>query len=133
VGGGERNEWAVIDPGPADDRHVDALIAAAPGRIRWIFTTDASSDTALLEARTGAQLRWPQAGDDGTLVLSSEITLRVVRDPDPASGRFGYLLVQEKTLFAGSLATDASSLRPLLHEELEWCAPVQGFLVAATP
>src|SRR5206468_3458944 len=39
VGGGGRNEWAAIDPGPLDPRHVDAILAAAPGPIRWIFAT----------------------------------------------------------------------------------------------
>ena len=58
VGGGERNEWAVIDPGPLSAEHVDAIVAAAPGPIRWIFAThthhDHSPATALLQPRTGA-------------------------------------------------------------------------------
>ena len=58
VGGGPRNEWAVIDPGPLDDPHVQAVLDAAPGPIRWIFAThthlDHSPATAPLQARTGA-------------------------------------------------------------------------------
>ena len=34
VGGGDAERWAVIDPGPAIDAHVDAIVAAAPGPIR---------------------------------------------------------------------------------------------------
>src|SRR5258706_9465966 len=56
VGDPARNEWAVIDPGPADEAHVEAIIAAAPGPIRWILVThthrDHSPAAALLRART---------------------------------------------------------------------------------
>ena len=58
VGGGARNEWAVIDPGPLDPAHLRALLAAAPGPIRRIFATHTHSDhspaTVALQAHTGA-------------------------------------------------------------------------------
>jgi len=44
IGGGSTNEWAVIDPGPPDDAHVEAILAAVPGRIRWIFATHTHND-----------------------------------------------------------------------------------------
>ena len=37
IGGGARNDWAVIDPGPPIDAHVEAILAAAPGPIDRIF------------------------------------------------------------------------------------------------
>ncbi len=49
---------AVIDPGPANDQHLDAVAAAADGRIGWIIAThthvDHSPGAAGLRARTGA-------------------------------------------------------------------------------
>ncbi|MDH5541069.1 MAG: MBL fold metallo-hydrolase, partial [Rhizobacter sp.] len=60
LGGGDRNEWAAIDPGPDDAVHVQAIVDAAPGPIRWIFVThthkDHSPAAAALKARTGAQV-----------------------------------------------------------------------------
>src|SRR5262249_32296584 len=35
---------AVIDPGPDDAGHVDAILAAAPAPIRWIFVTHTHRD-----------------------------------------------------------------------------------------
>jgi glyoxylase-like metal-dependent hydrolase (beta-lactamase superfamily II) len=49
---------AVIDPGPADDAHLDAVAGAGDGRIRWILAThthvDHSPGAAGLQQRTGA-------------------------------------------------------------------------------
>jgi glyoxylase-like metal-dependent hydrolase (beta-lactamase superfamily II) len=49
---------AVIDPGPADDAHLDAVAAAGDGRILWILAThthvDHSPGAAGLRQRTGA-------------------------------------------------------------------------------
>ena len=39
-----RNEWAAIDPGPALDAHVEAILAAAPGPITRIFATHTHND-----------------------------------------------------------------------------------------
>ena len=44
IGGGPRNEWAVIDPGPLDQAHVDAIIKAALER--WF---GGSKDDATVE------------------------------------------------------------------------------------
>ncbi len=44
VGALESNDWALIDPGPADASHVEALLAAAPGPIRWILATHTHLD-----------------------------------------------------------------------------------------
>ena len=56
VGG---QELAVIDPGPAIDAHVQAVLAAGAGRIRWILCThthlDHSPAAAALKAATGAR------------------------------------------------------------------------------
>lgn len=131
--GDERGEWAVIDPGPADESHVEAVIAAASGRIRWILPlqTGASPAAAILAARTGAHVRDPGADVGETIELSGDTTIRAIRDPEEASQRVCYLLTEEKTLFTGAVAPDIGALSPLLQEGLEWIAPGQGFLIPA--
>jgi len=56
---GER-EVAVVDPGPVDLQHLEAILAAAPAGIRWVLVTHTHRDhsplAAHLAARTGAQL-----------------------------------------------------------------------------
>ena len=54
-------EVAVIDPGPADPAHLDALLAAIPGeRVAHIVVThshrDHAAGAALLKQRTGAPI-----------------------------------------------------------------------------
>ena len=121
VGGGPANEWAVIDPGPDDDRHVRAVAAAAPGPIRWIFAThthlDHSPATAALREATGAVVHgrrpahpeWQDAAfapdvelaGGERFVLHDDCTLRVVHTPGHASNHLCFLLEQEKLLFTG--------------------------------
>lgn len=118
---GDDNEWAVIDPGPLDAKHVDAVLAAAPGPIGWIFVThthpDHSPATVLLQERTGARTygrvadhpEWQDASfaPDESLaggerfVLGAQTTLRAIRTPGHASNHICYLLEEEKTLFTG--------------------------------
>lgn len=130
VGGGPDNTWAVIDPGPAQGGVVDALIAAAPGPIRWILVThthmDHSPAAAELKARTGAELlgRLPEhAGgqdpgfapdrvlqDGERLALQEGVTLRVIHTPGHASNHLCYLLEEERTLFTGDHVMQGSTV-----------------------
>jgi glyoxylase-like metal-dependent hydrolase (beta-lactamase superfamily II) len=52
------DQVAVIDPGPDDAGHLEAILEAAADRVRWILVThthvDHSPLTAALKARTGA-------------------------------------------------------------------------------
>ena len=134
VGGGAANEWAAIDPGPADDAHIDAILAAAPGPIRWIFVThthkDHSPATVALQARTGAQVhgriadhpQWQdlsfapdthlQGGERFTLPGpdGEASTLLAVHTPGHASNHLCYLLEEEKLLFTGDHVMQASTV-----------------------
>ena len=112
VGGGAANEWAVIDPGPAIEAHVDAIVAAAPGPIRWIFATHTHTDhspaTLALKQRTGAVVHgqlaayreWQDASfvADVTLhggeriAITPTTTLRAIHTPGHASNHLCYLL-----------------------------------------
>ena len=129
VGGGGTNEWAVIDPGPADPAHLDAIVAAAPGPIRWIFAThthnDHSPGCAPLKARTGAVVHgrlpaYPEWQDtafapDIELVGGERFelpgaTLRVVHTPGHASNHLCFLLDEEKLLFTGDHVMQLSTV-----------------------
>ncbi len=130
VGGGDCNEWAVIDPGPDVDEHVRNIIAAAPGPIRWIFVThthrDHSPAAAQLKSLTGALLHGRLAQNpewqDSTFQpdqiithgdrfnLGEATTLRVAHTPGHASNHVCYLLEEEKTLFTGDHIMQGTSV-----------------------
>ena len=130
VGGGPANEWAVIDPGPAIDAHVEAILAAAPGPIRWIFAThthiDHSPATVALKQRTGAIVHglapahreWQDAtfAADVTLrggeriAVAPATTLAAIHTPGHASNHLCYLLEEEKTLFTGDHVMQQSTV-----------------------
>ncbi|HEV7577473.1 MAG TPA: MBL fold metallo-hydrolase [Caldimonas sp.] len=130
VGGAGAERWAVIDPGPALDAHVDAILAAAPGPIDRIFVThthkDHSPAALALKERTGATVlglaplhrEW----QDGTfaadvtlhggerIALADGTHLAVVHTPGHASNHLCYLLEEEKTLFTGDHVMQASTV-----------------------
>jgi glyoxylase-like metal-dependent hydrolase (beta-lactamase superfamily II) len=130
VGGGTRNEWAVIDPGPLDSRHAQAVLAAAPGPIRWILATHTHTDHspgclelkertgAIVSGRLPAHPEWQDAsfapeqrlGGGERLSLGDAATLRVIHTPGHASNHLCYLLEEEKTLFTGDHVMQLSTV-----------------------
>ena len=60
---------AVLDPGPDEARHLDAILAAAGSAIRWIVATHSHPDHSPLARRlalgTGAQVIGLPPPDDG--------------------------------------------------------------------
>jgi glyoxylase-like metal-dependent hydrolase (beta-lactamase superfamily II)/8-oxo-dGTP pyrophosphatase MutT (NUDIX family) len=120
---------AVIDPGPALDNHVDAIVAAADGPIRWIFCThthiDHSPAAVALKARSGAMTfgmlaLHPEREDTsfqpdtrlkhGERVAAAGCTLRVLHTPGHASNQLCYLLEEEKVLFTGDHIMQGSTV-----------------------
>jgi len=130
IGGGDGNEWAALDPGPIDDAHVQAIIDAAPGPIRWIFVThthkDHSPAAQALKARTGAKLlgmaalhaEWQDTGfqPDVPLVggevfaLPGDSTLHVIHTPGHAGNHLCYRLEEERMLFTGDHVMQGSTV-----------------------
>lgn len=113
-------EVAVIDPGPADPTHVEAIVAAGAGRITWILVThthrDHSPAASLLRERTGAPVigrRAPADGRqdrrfladaepaDGERVLLDGLALRCVATPGHASNHLCFLMEETGVLFTG--------------------------------
>ncbi|OFZ91104.1 MAG: hypothetical protein A2V78_07040 [Betaproteobacteria bacterium RBG_16_64_18] len=126
---GAGGEIAVIDPGPANDAHVQILLDEARGRIRWILVThthhDHSPAAALLKAKTGAQLLGmpppPNERQDrgfrpdrvlahGERIDVAGCTLRVIHTPGHASNELCYLLEDEKLLFTGDHIMQGSTV-----------------------
>lgn len=130
VGGGPRNEWAVIDPGPSLAPHVEAILKAAPGPIRWILVTHTHQDHSPaaneLRERTGAQVlgriaSYLQNQDPAfkpdrilahgeRLAIDQDTTLAVFHTPGHASNHLCYLLEQERMLFTGDHVMQTSTV-----------------------
>jgi glyoxylase-like metal-dependent hydrolase (beta-lactamase superfamily II) len=125
--GGE--QLAVIDPGPAIDSHIAAVLAAGAGRIRLVLCThthmDHSPAAAAIKAATGAVVIGrpapAQAGQDasfapdrvleeGDRVMINGLTLRALRTPGHASNHLCYLLENTRMLFTGDHVMQGSTV-----------------------
>ncbi len=128
VGGGE--SWTVIDPGPVSPPHLQAVLAAVPGRIERILVThthrDHSPGAAALAQATGAPVWGRRAlhpvGQDPSFAPAHEpqhgqritagdgATLRAIHTPGHASNHLCYLLQEEKLLFTGDQVMQGSTV-----------------------
>jgi len=123
------DELAVIDPGPAIGSHIEAVLAAGAGRIKWVLCThthlDHSPAAAAIREATGAQIigrpapagasqdqgfapaRTPAHGE--TLELGS-LALRALHTPGHASNHLCYHLAQTGMLFTGDHVMQGSTV-----------------------
>jgi glyoxylase-like metal-dependent hydrolase (beta-lactamase superfamily II) len=134
VGAGE--EWTVIDPGPADPVHLQALLdaaAAAGGRITRILAThthrDHSPGAMPLAAATGAPVwgriaahaDWQDSSFEPvhqpvhgeTIDCAPGVQLRVLHTPGHASNHLCFLLTEasgERLLFTGDHVMQGSTV-----------------------
>jgi glyoxylase-like metal-dependent hydrolase (beta-lactamase superfamily II) len=117
------DEIAVIDPGPDDPDHLDAIAAAGSGRIRWILCThthpDHSPGAAGLKERTGAEVLSFADQDglvcdrhlaDGDTIEGTEFTIRAIHTPGHASNHLCFLLERDNLLFSGDHVMDGSTV-----------------------
>ena len=129
---GAGKELAVIDPGPPDAGHVQAIAEAAQAlgaKIRWILAThthrDHSPGAAMLKEKTGAELIGLAAPGitnhdqtfhpdhvtkDGEVLNIAGCTIRVIHTPGHASTENCYLLEEEKLLFTGDHIMQGSTV-----------------------
>ncbi len=117
------DEIVVIDPGPDDPEHLDAIAGCGGDRIRWIACTHTHIDhfpgVAGLRERTGAEVLAFDARDgleidrplaDGDVIEATEFVLRAVHTPGHASNHLCYLLEQERMLFSGDHIMEGSTV-----------------------
>lgn len=117
-------EVAVVDPGPAMDEHLDAILGAVRGeRVTHILTTHTHADHSpladALQARTGAVIYGlpdpgGPSGEHGDRDFSPDVlvtngqdiagpgwTLRALATPGHASNHMAYALLEEHALLVG--------------------------------
>ena len=121
---------AVVDPGPAEPAHIDAILQACGERLRWIFVThthpDHSPAAAILAEATGAQLLGNSlAFNDGfqddsfspdrsfshdQRFVTDEFSLRVLHTPGHVDNHLCYLLEEEGLLLTGDHIMQGSTV-----------------------
>jgi glyoxylase-like metal-dependent hydrolase (beta-lactamase superfamily II) len=120
------DEIAVIDPGPGDASHLDAIAGCGGDRIRWILLThtheDHSPGAVGLRKRTGAEILAFAPGEgrgkvrldgtlaDGAVIEATEFHLTALHTPGHASNHLCYLLNEERTLFTGDHIMQGSTV-----------------------
>ncbi len=117
------DEIVVIDPGPANDPHLDAIVACGSDRIRWIVCTHTHEDhapgVAGLKKRTGAEVLAFDSRDgliidrplaEGDRIEATEFVLRALHTPGHASNHLCFLLEQERLLFSGDHIMNGSTV-----------------------
>ena len=117
------SDVAVIDPGPDDPGHLDAVAEAGAGRIRWILATHTHPDhapgAAGLKARTGAEVLGYTARDDfapdreigeGFVLEAAGVHLGALHTPGHASNHLCFLLSEEDLLFSGDHIMNGSTV-----------------------
>ncbi len=114
------DEVAVIDPGPALAKHVDAIVGASMReRVRWVLLTHTHPDhwpaAAQIAKATGAIVAgfspFPKADEvtvtldrvlgDGDTVDGTEFRLEALHTPGHAPNHLCFLLDEERALFTG--------------------------------
>ena len=123
------DELAVIDPGPDIDSHVEAILAAGAGRIKWVLCThthmDHSPAAKRIKAATGATVMGrpaPQGTsqdlafapdrvlEHGEVLKCGPVSLRAIHTPGHASNHLCYLLEGTRMLFTGDHVMQGSTV-----------------------
>lgn len=122
-------ELALIDPGPEIDSHIDALLAAGAGRIRWVLCThthmDHSPAARRIKEATGATVMGRPAPEGknqdqdfapdrilghGERLRCGALTLRTVHTPGHASNHLCFMLEETRMLFTGDHVMQGSTV-----------------------
>lgn len=118
------DQVTVVDPGPDDAGHIEALVEAGGGRIRWIALTHTHIDhwpaAPGLARRTGAQVAAFDARDglehvdldlaDGTTVGEGDARLVAVHTPGHASNHVCLWDDGRRVLFTGDHVMSGSTV-----------------------
>jgi len=117
------DEIVVVDPGPDDEAHLDAITGCGGDRIRWIALTHTHPDHApgaqKLRERTGAELLAFDRRDgtkpdrrlaDRDTIDATEFRLQAVHTPGHASNHLCYYLPEERMLLSGDHLMNGSTV-----------------------
>ncbi|MEP0202285.1 MAG: MBL fold metallo-hydrolase [Halioglobus sp.] len=123
------DEIAVLDPGPAIDEHIDTILEAGAGKIRWIVCTHTHPDHSpawqAVAKATGAQVVGALPADDphqdetfnpdwqiqhDECIKAADFTLRALHTPGHVSNHYCFLLEEEQMLFAGDHIMNGSTV-----------------------
>ena len=117
------DEIAVIDPGPADAAHLEAVVGCGGDRIRWILCTHTHPDHApgarALRDATGAEVLALRSRDglevdrrigQGFQIEATEFRLTTHHTPGHASNHLCFLLEEERMLFSGDHVMEGSTV-----------------------
>ena len=126
---GNAGDVAVLDPGPAIEAHVEAILAAAGDDISRVVCThthpDHSPAAALLADRLGVPMIGAVSGDDrhqdttfrpdrqladGDAIGGQGWTLRAIATPGHVDNHFCFLLEEEGLVFAGDHIMNGSTV-----------------------
>jgi glyoxylase-like metal-dependent hydrolase (beta-lactamase superfamily II) len=120
------DEVAVIDPGPDDKGHIDAIVGGSmKERVRWAVLTHTHPDhapgTARLVKATGAEvvafgkhrdkdsdITPDRVIGDGDTIEGTEFGLKVLHTPGHAPNHVCLLLEEEHVLFTGDTVLDGT-------------------------
>jgi glyoxylase-like metal-dependent hydrolase (beta-lactamase superfamily II) len=121
------DEVAVVDPGPDDPGHIEAIIGASMlERVRWVLVTHHSSEhsggVARLARETGAEIvalgppKSAGAGwtpdrrpTDGEVIEGTEWGLEVLLTPGYSSDHLCFFLEEERVLFTGDMVLSGTT------------------------
>ena len=120
---------AVLDPGPLIDSHVEAILAAAEGKIRWIVATHTHPDHSPawlpLQEATGAEVigarPWDDMFQDDTFapdvevfhdyrLETDEFRLQGLHTPGHVGNHYCFFLEEEGMLFTGDHIMQGSTV-----------------------
>jgi glyoxylase-like metal-dependent hydrolase (beta-lactamase superfamily II) len=117
------DEIVVVDPGPEDPSHLEAVLGAGGDRIRWIVCTHTHPDhapgAASLRAATGAPilafasrngLKVDRRLGQGDQIEATEFRLTAHHTPGHASNHLCFLLEEERMLFSGDHVMEGSTV-----------------------
>jgi glyoxylase-like metal-dependent hydrolase (beta-lactamase superfamily II) len=114
------DEIAIIDPGPLDQGHLDAIIGCGGDLIRWILVTNSDDEHAgavpELAKQTGAivmamcDIDCDVVLKDGQQLVGTEFRLTTKHLPGPSAKNVGFMLEEERMLISGDLIVDGPSV-----------------------
>ena len=119
------DEIAVIDPGPDDASHLDAIAGCGGDCIRWILVTHTHSDhspgAAGLRERLGPHVEVlgfderdrfvpDRSIGEGFTIEATEFRLSALHTPGHASNHLCYLFEEERLLFSGDHIMNGSTV-----------------------